>query len=378
MKNIQVCGQNLLMLLNNVLDLARIENDKTEMEYSVSDVEKDFRNCIAMFRNQADSKNQTLTVTTHLLHPYIYADIPHLTEVCTNLVSNAVKYTGARGTIRCDVTQKPGEKAGWCDTVITVADNGIGMSQEFQQRIFEPFERERTSTVSKVEGSGIGMGIVKKLVGLMGGTVEVESKIGVGSTFTVTIPSRIASAGGSTGETRDQLPRTKRACAVYKNPADRGQRPQCGDRRRAAAGGRLRGRPRKRRRGMRGYAGKGGERNVPADPYGYPDARDERLRCGKKDTAGWTTPKRRGIPIVAMTANAFSEDRQAALDAGMNDHVAKPIDMNMSLCRPCGNTFDADRKSSCRRTTHQTAAQPDKRIPPRTLPILGRCPRRLF
>ena len=188
MENIQVCGQNLLMLLNNVLDLARIENDKTEMEYSVSDIEKDFRNCIAMFQNQADSKGQTLTVTTHLLHPYIYADVPHLTEVCTNLVNNAVKYTGNGGTIRCDVAQKPGEKESWCDTVITVADDGIGMSQEFQERIFEPFERERTSTVSKVEGSGIGMGIVKKLVGLMGGTVEVESKIGVGSTFTVTIP----------------------------------------------------------------------------------------------------------------------------------------------------------------------------------------------
>mgnify|MGYP000193558347 CR=1 FL=1 len=110
MENIQVCGQNLLMLLNNVLDLARIENDKTEMEYSVSDIEKDFRNCIAMFQNQADSKGQTLTVTTHLLHPYVYADVPHLTEVCTNLVSNAVKYTGAGGTIRCGVTQKPGEK----------------------------------------------------------------------------------------------------------------------------------------------------------------------------------------------------------------------------------------------------------------------------
>ena len=138
MENIQVCGQNLLMLLNNVLDLARIENDKTEMEYSVSDVDKDFRNCIAMFRNQADSKGQTLTVTTHLLHPYVYVDIPHLTEVCTNLVSNAVKYTGAGGTIRCDVTQKPGEKEGWCDTVVTVADNGIGMSQEFQKHILNP------------------------------------------------------------------------------------------------------------------------------------------------------------------------------------------------------------------------------------------------
>ena len=193
MENIQVCGQNLLMLLNNVLDLARIENDKTEIEYSVSDIEKDFRNCIAIFQNQADSKGQTLMVTTQLLYPYVYADIPHLTEVCTNLVSNAVKYTGACGTICCDITQKSGEKEGWCNTVITVADNGIGMSQEFQKHIFEPFERERTSTVSKVEGSGIGMGIVKKLVGLMSGTVEVESKIGVGSTFTVTIPCRIAS-----------------------------------------------------------------------------------------------------------------------------------------------------------------------------------------
>ena len=191
MENIQVCGQNLLMLLNNVLDLARIENDKTEMEYSVSDVDKDFRNCVAMFQNQADSKGQTLMVTAHLLYPYVYADIPHLTEVCTNLVSNAVKYTGAGGTIHCDVTQKPGKKEGWCDMVVTVADNGIGMSQEFQKHIFEPFERERTSTVSKVEGSGIGMGIVKKLVELMSGTVEVESKIGVGSTFTVTIPCRI-------------------------------------------------------------------------------------------------------------------------------------------------------------------------------------------
>ena len=160
MENIQMCGQNLLVLLNNVLDLARIENDKTEIEYTVSDVEKDFRNCIAMFQNQADSKGQTLTVTTHLLYPYAYVDIPHLTEICTNLVSNAVKYTGACGMIHCDATQKPGKKEGWCDMVITVDDNGIGMSQEFLEHIFEPFERERTSTVSKVEGSGIGMGIV--------------------------------------------------------------------------------------------------------------------------------------------------------------------------------------------------------------------------
>ena len=187
MENIQVCGQNLLMLLNNVLDLARIENDKTEMEYSVSDVDKDFRNCVAMFQNQADSKGQTLMVTTQLLHPYIYADIPHLTEVCTNLVSNAVKYTGAGGTIRCDITQKPGEKEGWCDTVITVADNGIGISQEFQKHIFEEFTREESSTVSGIQGTGLGLSITKNIVDLMGGTIALESEPGKGSEFIVNL-----------------------------------------------------------------------------------------------------------------------------------------------------------------------------------------------
>ena len=327
MENIQVCGQNLLMLLNNVLDLARIENDKTEIEYSVSDVEKDFRNCIAMFQNQADSKGQTLTVTAQLQHPYVYADIPHLTEVCTNLVSNAVKYTGACGTIHCDITQKPGKKEGWCDTVITVADNGIGMSQEFQKHIFEPFERERTSTVSKVEGSGIGMGIVKKLVGLMGGTVEVESKIGVGSTFTVTIPCRIASQEerqakrDTTSSDKKSLSGTKillaedndlnaeiavellqeEGCAVDR--AKDGV--ECVDMLEKAANGT--------------YQLILMDIQMPV-MNGY-DAAKKIRRMDDLPKAD--------IPIIAMTANAFSEDKQAALNAGMNDHVSKPINMNI-------------------------------------------------
>ena len=327
MENIQVCGQNLLMLLNNVLDLARIENDKTEMEYSVSDIEKDFRNCLAMFRNQADSKGQTLTVTTQLPYPYIYADIPHLTEVCTNLVSNAVKYTGAGGTIRCGVTQKPGKKEGWCDTVVTVADNGIGMSQEFQKHIFEPFERERTSTVSKVEGSGIGMGIVKKLVGLMGGTVEVESKIGVGSTFTVTIPCRIAS--------EDEI-QAKRAA----DPADReslsGTRillTEDNDLNAEIATELLQEEGCTVDRAKDGVecvdmlekAANGTYQLILMDVQmpvmnGY----DATKKIRRMDD-----PQKANIPIVAMTANAFSEDKQVALDAGMNDHIAKPINMSV-------------------------------------------------
>ena len=327
MENIQVCGQNLLVLLNNVLDLARIENDKTEMEYSVSDVDKDFRNCIAMFQNQADSKGQTITVTTQLQYPYVYVDIPHLTEVCTNLVSNAVKYTGAGGTICCDVTQKPGEKESWCNMVITVADNGIGISQEFQKHIFEPFERERTSTVSKVEGSGIGMGIVKKLVGLMGGTVAVESKIGVGSTFTVTIPCRIAS------EDETQAKRET-------NPSD--QKCLCGTRILLTEDNDLnaeiatellqeegctvdRAKDGVECVDMVEKAANGTYQLILMDIQmpvmnGYDAARKIR---------GLDDPQKANIPIIAMTANAFTEDRQAALDAGMNDHIAKPINMNV-------------------------------------------------
>ncbi len=327
MENIQVCGQNLLMLLNNVLDLARIENDKTEMEYSVSDVDKDFRNCIAMFRNQADSKGQTLMVTTQLQYPYVYVDIPHLTEVCTNLVSNAVKYTGAGGTICCDITQKPGEKESWCNMVITVADNGIGISQEFQKHIFEPFERERTSTVSKVEGSGIGMGIVKKLVGLMGGTVEVESKIGVGSTFTVTIPCRIASEE-ETQAKRETTPSDEKSLCGVKILLT-----EDNDLNAEIATELLREEGCTVDRAKDGVecvdmlekAANGTYRLILMDIQmpvmnGY----DAAKKIRRMDD-----PQKAGIPIIAMTANAFSEDKQAALDAGMNDHVAKPINMNV-------------------------------------------------
>ena len=119
----------------------------------------------------------------------------NLSEVCLNIISNAIKYTNTGGMISCNVVQKSCEKEDWCNMIITITDNGIGMSEEFQKRIFETFERERNTTLSHIDGSGIGMGITKKLVELMDGTIEVKSKQGEGSTFTVTIPCRKAPKG---------------------------------------------------------------------------------------------------------------------------------------------------------------------------------------
>ena len=217
MKNIQVCGQNLLMLLNNVLDLARIENDKTEMEYSVSDVEKDFRNCIAMFRNQADSKNQTLTVTTHLLHPYIYADIPHLTEVCTNLVSNAVKYSKKEnGHITIHIKDVPVQNSKQplyrqinedgtdkFPTIrpeyiqIQIEDNGLGIAKKDLPHIFDRFFRADTSRNSSKRGSGLGLAIVKMIISDHGGKVWVDSTEGIGSCFYFTLRKDTKNNGGA-------------------------------------------------------------------------------------------------------------------------------------------------------------------------------------
>ena len=325
--NIQICGKKLLSLLSNVLDLARIENNKVEMRYAVSDVREDFTNCVTMFQQQAESKNQTLCMTEQILYPYVYVDEPHLSEVCINIISNAVKYTSAGGTISCKVAQRPCEKEDWCDMIISITDNGIGMTEEFQKHIFEAFERERTSTITHIEGSGIGMGIVKKLVDLMGGTIEVESKLGEGSTFTVTIPCKKASKEEAL-EKKNQNPRSKkslkgvRVLLVEDNEINA-----------EIATELLKEEGCIVEVATDGVACISMIEKADADYYKMilmdiqmpvMNGFDTTLTIRKmKDD------KKAMIPIIAMTANAFAEDRQKALSVGMNDHVAKPVDMNI-------------------------------------------------
>ena len=327
LEKIQVCGEELLSLLNNVLNLARIENNKTEMEYTVSNVRENFENCITMFQQQAESKNQTLSMTEQILYPYVYMDAPHVSEICLNIISNAIKYTNAGGSISCYIAQTSSEKEDWCNLAITVTDNGIGMSEEFRKHLFEAFERESNTTLSHVEGSGIGMGITKKLVELMDGTIEVKSKQGEGSTFTVTIPCRKASEEDFLVKKNNALHDKNylsgvRVLLVEDNEINR-----------EIATELLTGEGCIVETASDGVSCIDMIEKADADYYkmvlmdiqmpimnGY----DATLTIREmKDS------KKAGIPIIAMTANAFAEDANKALSVGMNDHVAKPIDMSI-------------------------------------------------
>lgn len=327
LEEIQICGKELLSMLGNVLDLARIENNKVEMEYTVSNVHECFENCVIMFQQQAESKNQTISLTEQIMYPYVYMDEPHLSEVCLNIISNAIKYTNIGGWISCNVVQKSCEKEDWCNMIISITDNGIGMSEEFQKRVFETFERERNTTSSHIEGSGIGMGITKKLVELMDGTIEVKSKQGKGSTFTVTIPCRKASEDDSLVKKNSNL-RNKnclngvRILLVEDNEINTEIATELLTEEGCIV-----------ETANDGVACIDMIEKADADYYkmilmdiqmpvmnGY----DATLAIRKmKDT------KKARIPIIAMTANAFAEDAQKGLSVGMNAHVAKPVDMNI-------------------------------------------------
>ena len=329
LEKIQICGKELLAMLGNVLDLARIENSKVEMEYTVSNVHECFENCVIMFQQQAESKNQTISLTEQIMYPYVYMDAPHLSEICLNIISNAIKYTNTGGTISCNVLQESCEKEDWCNMIITITDNGIGMSEEFQKRIFETFERERNTTLSHIDGSGIGMGITKKLVELMGGTIEVKSKQGEGSTFTVTIPCRKASEEETLAKKNSNLCNKNclngvRILLVEDNEINTEIATELLTEEGCIV-----------ETANDGVACIDMIEKADADYYklilmdiqmpvmnGY----DATLAIRKmKDS------KKARIPIIAMTANAFAEDIQKSKNAGINEHLAKPLEMDKVL-----------------------------------------------
>ncbi len=324
--HIRECGKNMLSIIDNVLELSRIENGNITLDETIVQADSFLDACIVMVQSALDRKEQELTVARNIIYPYIYLDMSRAMEIALNLVSNAIKYTGEGGSIHCSISQTAGETPDTCMLEFSVSDNGIGMSESYQKHIFESFSRERSSTASGIQGSGLGMGIVKKVVDMMKGTIEIKSELGKGSTFTVRIPCRIA-------EKEDVVP--KRTDVHPDRDCLKGKRILM------AEDNDLNAEIAMELLGEEGLlidrAADGADciamlEKAPAHYYsmilmdiqmpvlnGYDAAKQIRKL---------TDPAKANIPIIAMTANAFAEDRERALASGMNDHVAKPVDMN--------------------------------------------------
>ena len=199
LKKIQTASNHLLSLINDVLDMSRIDSGKatiTEEEFSLADLVHDLN---LMLRPQAEAKSHTLTLdVTGILQEELIGDVLYLRQIFVNIIGNAVKYTPDGGLIQVAFSSRPGENPRQILLDFSCKDNGIGMSPEFLQRVFLPFERAQNTTLGKVEGTGLGMAITKSLVEQMGGSIHVESELGQGSLFTVSIPLSAETSGENT------------------------------------------------------------------------------------------------------------------------------------------------------------------------------------
>ncbi len=346
---ISVSSRHLLSLINDVLDMSRIESGKLTIEETdvhLPDVIHDLKTIV---QPSADAKQLELIVDMQdVRHEDIVADRLRLNQALLNILSNAIKFTPAGGTIRFWVIEKDPADDQTANFEFHIKDNGIGMSEEFQKVIFEAFTREKTSTVSGIQGTGLGMAITKKIVDMMGGTISVQSREGEGSEFVVALPCRI-STGSAAPETPPAPERRDGQAQPLKNDRDgqpgRTNGPDAmpdftGKRVLLAEDNEMNQMIAENILSSAGFqvdiAADGTEavekvRNAPAGTYdlilmdiqmpkmdGHEAARQIRaMEDGRKA----------GIPIVAVTANVFEEDRKTALEAGMNGHLAKPYDI---------------------------------------------------
>ena len=325
MENISVSGEKLLSIINNVLELARIENDAVSPQETLIHSGDVFDSCHVMFKAALNEKHQTMTIEKHIVYPYIYLDESRVSQIYLNIISNAIKYTAEGGHITCILNQLPDDRDGWCVTEAIFKDNGIGMSEEFQQHIFEAFTRERSSTLSGVDGTGLGMGIVKKLVDMLHGTIEVQSVLGEGSTFIVRIPTRIAEVSEIQKEEKED--HLDEACVFNKRillAEDNDLNAEIITELLMKKGLQI----------ERAVNGMECIQMLEKESAGYYDMILMDIQMPVMDGYQATRHIRQladsakaTIPIIAVTANAFEEDRAKAMEVGMNAHISKPIDM---------------------------------------------------
>lgn len=326
-ENMEKSGNLLLSIINHVLDMARIESGRMEVNEVYTRVGIDIEELISVFSVEAKKKNIRLLTSVQVEHGHIMADITKIREIFSNLISNAIKYTPEGGTVEFNTRELPCSRPGYMRIQSEIADNGMGMSKEYLPTLFDAFSRERNTTVGKISGTGLGMAIVKKLVEMQGGTIEVESELGKGSRFIVTFEHPIADE--SLYKQEEQESKSAQGAELIK-----GKRillAEDNDLNAEIALFIL------RNMGLKVECVEDGAKCVSTleqQPAGTYDLIFMDVQMPKMD--GYTATqniralddkKKAAIPIVAMTANAFAEDRERALAAGMNGHIAKPIDV---------------------------------------------------
>ena len=325
-KKIKSSSSFLLSLINYVLEMARIESGKTVLKEEVGDLQTIINTLSDVFEPSVRQKNLTCTYRTDLVHLYVICDKTKVREILLNIISNAIKYTPEGGHIAVSISETPCEQAGTGRYTFRVQDDGIGMSEDYLPHIFEEFSREHTSTESKVIGTGLGLPIVKALVDRMHGTIDVQSKIGCGTTMTVTLPLPLAS---------EEQVRAYQQPVEEQLPADlKGRRillAEDNDLNAEIAMTLLQENGLEVERAADGLLCVAALQNHPADYYDaiLMDIQMPHMNGYQAtQTIRSLRDPRQNIPIIAMTANAFDEDRQKALEVGMNEHLAKPIDLD--------------------------------------------------
>ena len=321
---IEQSSQLLLSIINNVLDMARVESGNMELDENYEVVGNITQLVCGAFAAEASRKNIELNKIVNVEHKHIITDSTKMQEILSNLISNAIKYTPEGGKVLIDVQELPYDKEGYTLIQTKVSDTGIGMSEEFLPSLFELFTRERNTTLSKIPGTGLGMAIVKNLVDLMNGSIEVESELGKGSTFTIIIPHKIANKD----YTNRNIESSNEFDIDFK-----------GKRILLAEDNALNAEITTTILTEMGFEVKAVEDGIlcvnemqhqPANTYDLilMDIQMPNMD-GYKATdciRHLSQLEKANIPIIAMSANAFEEDKKKAFDIKMNDYITKPID----------------------------------------------------
>ena len=335
LEKLQQSGNLLLSIINNVLDMARIESGRMEIGENYIQVEDIWKDLFEVFDDEAKKKNIAFHCKMNVEHEHVLTDITKVKEIFVNILSNAMKYTPSGGSVMMNVDELPCDESGYMIVRTRVSDTGIGMSQDYLTKIFEAFTRERNTTKSKIAGSGLGMSIVRKYVELLGGTITVESELGKGSTFIVTLKHRIADESYYVKKHVEEV-ETGREVLEGRNillAEDNDLNAEIAEAILERAGLKI-------ERVEDGIQCVNRIEKMPAGTYdmilmdiqmpnmdGYKAAQVIR-HLPDKDKAS--------IPVIAMTANAFEEDKRDAIAAGMDGHIAKPIQVDKLLSMLAG------------------------------------------